>query len=508
MAHLTGKKGLSLTEMLGYSFFVVLCYLASQLVTAGPGKTLVFLAGLPLLVGYLVLIEKWPELAFPIILTVSSGLLGVFPTEKMPVLATSIGTVALLDLLILYPFFRSEFCVRAGKRTRLQTVYDGPFRFLLVMAAVAFLNTVLIQGDDYRIAVRMARYYLYYLSFFFLMCAVKDERAFTRLFRATALLTALGCAVQIGEFLTNRVIVEMFTPTEVQNLAYRVITLSGQKVTRYLTKTGNFALFLFFISYIRFFHEPRRRKLFLWAPLMLLSISSILIAYGRTLYLMTLAGLAVGYFLEREKRRDHTRFLAAAAGLGILLFAVHSFFSSGNHLTSFLLAIWDRFAGIHQDVLQGRDTFGMRMLLYRHFLKIWLQHLPLGAGYGYSTSDIWDIGFFCLFVHFGILAPIFYVWFLRNAIRRFREIYRMRLTGPGRILFNGILCYAVPQLAVLPLQDPFPVPMGSLLVIFVLVAAENIARLRVIPEGDETLSRPNAGPPGHPLQVPTGRNRP
>jgi hypothetical protein len=419
-----------------------------------------------------------------------------------------VGTVALLDLLILYPFFRSEIRVLSGKSTRLRTVYDGPFRFLLMMAAVAFLNTILIQGDDYRIAVRITRYYLYYLCFFFLMYAVKDERAFTRLLRVTALLTALGCAFQMGEFLTNRVIVEMFTPTEVQNLTYRVITLSGQKVTRYLTKTGNFALLLFFISYIRFFHEPRGRKLLLWAPLMLLSLSSILIAYGRTLYLMTLAGLGVGYFLEREKRRDHTRFLAGATGLGILLFVVHSFFSSGNQLTSFLLAVWDRFTGIQQDVLQGRDTFGMRMLLYRDFLKIWLQHLPLGAGFGYSTSDIWDIGFFCLFVHFGILAPIFYVWFLRNAIRRFREIYRMRLTGPGRILFNGILCYAVPQLAVLPLQDPFPVPMGALLVIFVLVAAENIVRFRVMPGGDETLSRPNAGPPGPPSRTPTGRNRP
>jgi hypothetical protein len=274
---------------------------------------------------------------------------------------------------------------------------------------------------------------------------------------------------------------------------FLVINVMGEQVLRAVGTVGNFSMLMFFISIFFVLDARHLTHYVFFSALLVLSGASILMSYGRTSYLMVLTGLIVGMTLEKEHRRRYL-VIFSCIGLVILISLVlFSFvFAHYRHRTvgSILLSLWFRFQGIGSEVAQGGGTFGARLSEVQEFFRVFLKNLPFGIGmsFGKYAQTITDVGFFPLLLNFGILAPVFYVWILRNAIRRFSSVYRQRLSSRAMMFLKGSICYGISQLVFMPIQDPFFGSLGVLLVVFLLAILECVARLDLFSE-DSSSSR-------------------
>jgi hypothetical protein len=460
---------------------VTLCLLGSYLAVQGFGAISFFFAALVLSVAYIVLISKMPDISFPIMLLSCTDLLGFYAQEKWPIIRFGFGSVSILDILILYPFFWVQFQIYSGKREGVHTVFDRPLKYLFIILAVAILNSIFLKNVPYREVIRTARPYLYYLFFFILVGSIQNRTMFLRLLKMTGLIVVLGCAVQIGQYVLGpsqndligvmRGLMERQHFLEIKTLM--VINVGGRDVVRFLMRTGNFAVLLFFVTLFFLLRAKGVRTYVLLISLLSLSGTSIFLTYGRTLSLMVLIGICTGMAIEKEQRRAFIRLCLIIASATILTISLLSIFSSGGE--NILSALWQRFTGIYQDIAQSRGTFGDRMSETKDYLiPFALKNLPLGAGF--LIGGAWDVGLVCFLLHFGIMGPVFYIWILRNLIRRFVAVYRMPLSSEARCFIKGLACFGIGQLSVILIQDPFPIPIGILLVVFFLVAVECIAR--------------------------------
>lgn len=466
-------------HLLGFVLLIVVCWVASNLVLTSTATLLMLVAAALAMAAYLGVLVKAPYLAFPILLVAATEVIGIVPYERWPILRLGFGSISILDGLILVPFLWLKAQVLSGQRKRTRTAFDGPIMFMYVMLLVAIFNGLFLQGTPYREVIRFGRSYLYYLAFFILVDSLRDARSVRRLLQVTTGIVAVGCALQILEFWLGVTLAEATgLATREMVIGYQVLTIVGQRAARFLTKTGNFALVLFFVSFFLLLRARRQKHQLMAFAFLILSAVSIFLTYGRTLVIMMAVGLVAGYLLEQEYRRKYLIMVSIAAATAILLLFALGLY--GGDQGNLLMLIWERVAGIRMDVLHGRDTFGFRVSLAAKSLSLWIRTLPFGPGLG--VGGVWDIGLLSIFLHFGILGPIFYFWIIRNAIRRFAEVHRLPLSEEARIIVRGFICYGVGVLAVLPIQDPFPEPLGILLVVFVLALLEAIARFDPFPK--------------------------
>jgi len=471
-----------LPRLAGFAALALACFLASSLAVEGFQDALSFFLVLVLGACFVFLLARRPELSFCAFLLVQTDTLGLFPYEAMPVFRIGFGAVSVLDILVLVPFATLFWQTRTGRREPHPTPLDAPVIYLLLVVLLGLSKSILLDHAPYREAIRYARPYLNYLYFFILIMAVRDRESFHRLLKAVAVLVAAGCLVQTVEFLMGRNFMQILRIPEAQmaleRSGYRIITITGQQITRFLPKTGNFAMALFFVS-LFFLLEDRPRKVrALFYVLLSLSLLSVFLAFGRTLYLMMIAGLVVGAYLQKENRKRYVSRLVLFFLIGIAIAAVLTFYSVSRG-ENVLYLMWMRLIGISQDIMEGRDTFGFRIYQFGESFRRGIQNLPLG--FGFRVGGEWDVGLLNFFLQFGILGPVFYVWILKRAIPRFLEVYRKPLTENGRCLMKGLGCYAFAQAIVLPVQDPFPVPIGILIVVFFLAAVESVERFEVRP---------------------------
>lgn len=474
-----------------------LSYVASQLALKGIGTTTTFFLALLASVGYVVLIARWPELSFPIFLLASTEVLGLVPYERWPLIRFSFGSISLLDVLVLYPFFQMQYEILSGRVQRGDTVFHKPLIYLFIILAVAIMNSIFLKHQPYREVIRGGRPYLYYLYYFILIYSVRSRESFFRLVAATTTVVLLGCFVQIGQYLfgpSQEELIQMLRGL-IQSHAYidiktlMVINIAGRDVVRFLMRTGNFAVLLFFVSLFALTRSSRLKQQIFLVLLMMVSGISIFLTYGRTLSLMMTAGIVAGVFLEVDERKRYVKIVLIGLSSIIFSIIVLGIVSSGGE--NILLAIWERFTGIVSDIKYSRGTFGSRVQSVQELFPLAVKNLPLGAGL--SSGGVWDVGILCFLLHFGIFAPLFYVWILKNAVTRFLYLYRLPLPPRSRSLVKGFACFLVAQLSVILIQDPFPIPVGILLVVFVLAGMEFLARFG--------LSEQEAPPPS--FRLPT-----
>jgi hypothetical protein len=458
---------------------VLLCFLASLVVCGDPGRVLKYLAVSAAAVGYAVLVAKRPEWSFVLFLIVASDFLGIFPSQRLPLIRLGFGSISLMDILILYPFLLSEADIIRGRKQRKDSAFRRPLLFLFFMVAIALLNSIVFQGVPYRNAIRAARPYLNYLYFFILIDSIRDGATFRRVLKLTAAVVLTGCMLQIGQYLMGLAKPDLLAAARylmqyTDNPAMMIITVDGRPVVRYLTRTGNFAVLLFFVSLFSILAaRTLKGRLKAWGSA-LLSGMSIALTYGRSLWFLVIAGLAAGLFLEKDQRRMYAKVLVLIASLALVAaFALRTSSLSGE--SSLFSSLLIRLAGTVQEIAGLEGTFGERLLILKTFFPAGLRGLPFGAGLG--TGNVWDVGFLCFFLHFGIFGPLFYVWMLKAAVTRFVRVYRQQGSPEARRFLKGMACYSSGQLAVLPIQDPFPHPLGILLLVFVLAALECIGYL-------------------------------
>lgn len=458
---------------------VLLCFLASLVVCEDPGRVLKYLAVSAAAVGYAVLVAKRPEWSFVLFLIVASDFLGTLPSQRLPLVRLGFGSVSLTDMLVLYPFLSSEADIIRGRKQRRESVFRRPILFLFLMVAIALLNSIVFQDVPYRNAIRTARPYLNYLYFFVLIDSIRDSAALRRVLKLTTVVVFLGCLLQIGQYLLALTKPDVLAAArhlmeQADNPPMMVITVDGRLVVRYLTRTGNFAVLLFFAS-LFFLLAARTVKARLVAGIsMLVSGMSIALTYGRSLSLLVIVGLAAGFFIEKDRRKKYTKILLLIAGIALgATFALKTSSPGGD--MSLVSSLWKRFVGTVQEIAGCTGTLGERIDILTTYMPVVLRGLPFGAGLG--TGGVWDVGFLCFLLHFGILGPLFYVWILKAAVARFLDAYRQQGSPEAQTVLKGMTCYSVGQLAVLPIQDPFPHPLGILLLVFVLAVLECIGYL-------------------------------
>ncbi len=457
-----------------------LSYVASYVVMKGIGNIGLFVGTLTLVAVYIAIVSKWPEMSFPIFLVASTEVLGLMAYEYWPVIRFSFGSISILDLLIIYPFLQVQYWVLSGKIVRTHTVFHNPLIYFFIVLGIAIGNSILIKHIPYREVIRGARPYMYYLLYFVLVYSLHNRAAFYRLLKATTVVVVLGCFIQIGQYLFGpsqeelvnmlRGLIIRHTYIDIKTLM--VITVGGKDVVRFLMRTGNFPVLLFFVALFSLVRATKTAHQALLAFLMIISGISIFLTYGRTLFLMMAIGMIAGIVLEVDKRKRYVKLLGITFGSTIVVFAFLGILAPGSE--NILAAIWERFTGILQDVKYSRGTFGTRLELVQFYLPQALKHLPLGMGI--TAGGVWDVGILCFLIHFGIFGPFFYIWILRNAIVRVLELYRRPLSPHARSFMKGFACYLLAQLSVILIQDPFPVPVGILLVVFSLVCMECVAR--------------------------------
>jgi len=471
-----------LPRLAGFAALTFLCFLASNLAVKGFQDTLSFFIVLVFGLCFVFLLARRPELSFCAFLLVQTDILGLFPYEAMPVFNLGFGSVSVLDILILVPFAYLYWQTRTGRREPRPTPLDGPVFYLFLIVLIGLANSIIIDNAPYRQAIRFARPYLNYFSFFIVIMAVQDQKTFHRLLKAVAVLVAVGCLVQTIEFLMGQNFMQILRIPEAQmaleRSGYRVITITGQQITRFLPKTGNFALAMFFVSLFFLLGERPRKTRILFSILFSLSLISIFLAFGRTLYLMGIAGLVVGAYLQKDHRKLYISRIFLFFGIGIGIAALLTLYSVSRG-ENVMYLMWMRLIGISQDIMEGRDTFGFRLWQFGESFRRGIQNLPLGVGF--RVGGEWDVGLLNFFLQFGILGPVFYVWILKKAIPRFLEVYRKPLSEDARCLMKGLGCYGFSQAIVLPIQDPFPVPIGILIVVLFLAIVECVNRFELLP---------------------------
>jgi len=473
---------------------VGLSYVASRLALKGGGAITTMLLAVLACAAYAVLTARWPEVSFPIFLLASTEVLGLVPYERWPLIRFSFGSISLLDVLVLYPFFQVQYEILSGRVERRQTVFHNPLIYLFVILAIAVMNSIFLKNQPYREVIRGGRPYLYYLYYFILIYSVRSRESFFRLIAATTTVVLLGCLVQIGQYIlgpSQEELIQMLRGL-IQSHAYidiktlMVINVAGRDVVRFLMRTGNFAVLLFFICLFALVREVHSKQRVFLVFLLMVSGISIFLTYGRTLFLMMTAGLVAGVFLEVDQRRRYVTIVLIGLGSIILSVLLLSIASAGGE--NILLAIWDRFTGIVSDIKYSRGTFGSRVQSVQELLPLAIRNMPLGAGLG--SGGVWDVGILCFLLHFGIFAPLFYVWILKNSITRFLYLYRLPLSPRSRPFVKGFACFLVAQLTVILIQDPFPIPVGILLVVFVLAGMEFLARFGLGEEDAQTPPPP------------------
>lgn len=466
---------------------VLLCFLASLVVCEDPVRVLKYLAVSAAAVGYAVLVAKRPEWSFVLFLIVASDFLGTVPFQRLPTIRLGFGSVSLMDILVLYPFLLSEANIIRGRKQRKDSVFRRPILFLFFMLAIALLNSVVFQDVPYRNAIRAARPYLNYLYFFILIDSIRDGATFRRVLKLTAAVVLTGCILQIGQYLMGLAKDDLLAAARyfmqhMDNPAIMIINVDGRPVVRYLTRTGNFAVLLFFVSLFSVLASSTvKGRLKAWSSVLLVGMS-VALTYGRSLMFLVIVGLAAGFFIEKDQRKRYSKTLLLIASL-VLAAALVLKTSSSNNEASLLLSLLKRLASTAQEMAGFEGTFGERLLILKTVSPAGLRGLPFGAGLG--VGNVWDIGFLCFFLHFGILGLLFYVWIQKIAVTRFVGLYREQVSPEARVLLKGVACYSIGQLAVLPIQDPFPHPLGILLIVFVLATLECVGYLGYYKESKE-----------------------
>jgi len=478
----TNEIGTPVKKKAGYALLLILlCYLASWLTTQELSNILLLVLGAISFVAYFVTIAKAPEVSFAFIFVVVSYFFFIVPAEKLPVLRLGFGTVALLDLLILYPFFYLRGRILTEERRQVDTAFGKPLRYLFLVLGFAFVNGILLHDHSYREAVRWSRIYLHYLCFFVLVYAVQTRETFYRVAKLTTLIVVIGSLLHITESILGKSIVEVigFASSEWRPFGYRMLNIGGQTIFRSLCSTGNFGMLIFFISVFFLVRAERPRDMGLPAFLVLLTGISILFGYGRASYIMVGVGLMVGAFIEKEQRRRFLSALGAVFVLALFAFAVFTWVTESGRGFGAGHLIWDRLTGIGRDVLQSRDTLGFRLSLAGELFPVAVKSLPFGQGLWVPerfVAVISDVSLFLYVLQFGALGIVFYVWILASILKRFVSLYRSPLSTRGRNFLKGIACYGVAQLLVLPVQDPFISSIGILLVVSIMAMLEFVAR--------------------------------
>ena len=486
-------------QIIAVVLVVGLSYVASRLALKGGGAITTMLLAVLACAAYAVLTARWPEFSFPIFLLASTEVLGLVPYERWPLIRFSFGSISLLDVLVLYPFFQVQYEILSGRVERRQTVFHNPLIYLFVILAIAVMNSIFLKNQPYREVIRGGRPYLYYLYYFILIYSVRTRASLYRLIAATTTVVVLGCLIQIGQYLFGpsqqeladmlRGLIRRRTYFDIKTLM--VINVGGRDVVRFLTRTGNFSVLLFFIALFSLLSESKLTHRFFLTSLIVLSGISVFLTYGRTLFLMMIVGMAAGIVLEVDQRKKYVSILLLTLCSTIVGFFFLNIASASSE--NIFQAVWERFTGIVQDVKYSRGTFGDRMLQIQTWLPVALKNLPLGVGLG--GSGLWDVGILCFLIHFGLFGPIFYVWIVKRSIPRFLYLYRLPLSPQARSIVKGFASFLVAQISVILIQDPFPVPVGILLVVFILAGIEFIARFGVAEEGAQALPLPGTSTP-------------
>ncbi|NOH01924.1 MAG: O-antigen ligase family protein [Chloroflexi bacterium] len=418
-----------------------------SLIALGPLLTV----GVVLVLIYVVILVKAPELPILAILVFSSGLL---PRYLNRFVNLGVGNFQISDLILLSLLGLTGFRIFAERGfTFRKTPLDLPVMLYCFAVIFGMYTAVSQYGIEFSYTTYEARIMLSYSIFFVITQLLRTPQQIKRL--------VIGIAI-IGLTVSTLLLLQVttgFTIPFIPSLYFRADRLSRAY------HPGFYAVFITMMMLVCYqsTHKSNLRTLALWLAVFMLGLS-ITISLGRNIVFSTLIALAMlGILLQGKERRRLALLILAIILVAASLFAVLKVLSPNSALLAYPRALMGRlFNLVETNPLSPDETLLWRVEETNYAWQHIQEHPLVGIGLFNPYRPVFFIGdTLQTYIHNGYL----WVW-LKTGLLGFIP-FVVFIFG---FILHGFLKWR-------SVQDPFlrAIALGAPLIIFAMTFSNTVA---------------------------------